>query len=129
MVLVFEALHEAPCGVSDMINADNRGRIRKIMEAAAFEKAVDHSQESNIFFAQIEKRDGRIVPFDAAKITKALLKAGAATGEFNEDTARQLTMRVLGLYQQLNETTVPTVEHIQDVVEEVLLMSPFNLSF
>ena len=96
------------------------------MEAAAFEKAVDHSQESNIFFAQIEKRDGRIVPFDAAKITKALLKAGAATGEFNEDTARQLTMRVLGLYQQLNETTVPTVEQIQDVVEEVLLMSPFK---
>ena len=35
-------------------------------------------------------------------------------------------MRVLGLYQQLNDTAIPTVEQIQDVVEEVLLMSPFK---
>ena len=46
------------------------------MEAAAFGKTVDHSQESNIFFAQIEKRDGRVVPFNATKITAALQKAG-----------------------------------------------------
>lgn len=96
------------------------------MEAAAFDKAVERSQESNIFFTQIEKRDGRIVPFDASKITAALLKAGKASNEFGEDTARQLTMRVLGLYQQLNDAPVPTVEQIQDVVEEVLLMSPFK---
>ncbi len=96
------------------------------MEAAAFDKAVERSQESNIFFTQIEKRDGRIVPFDASKITAALQKAGKATGEFGEETSRQLTMRVLGLYQQLNDSPVPTVEQIQDVVEEVLLMSPFK---
>ncbi|HDP36093.1 MAG TPA: ribonucleoside triphosphate reductase [Candidatus Hydrogenedentes bacterium] len=96
------------------------------MEAAAFDKTVERSQESNIYFTQIEKRDGRVVPFDAAKITAALLKAGKATGEFGVDTARQLTMRVLGLYQQLYDAAVPTVEQIQDVVEEVLLMSPFK---
>ncbi len=96
------------------------------MEAAAFDKVVERSQESNIFFTQIEKRDGRVVPFDASKITAALFKAGKASNEFGEDTARQLTMRVLGLYQQLNDETVPTVEQIQDVVEEVLLMSPFK---
>ena len=92
------------------------------MEAAAFDKMAERSQESNIFFTQIEKRDGRVVPFDASKISAALIKAGKATGEFQADTARQLTMRVLGLYQQLNDESVPTVEQIQDVVEEVLLM-------
>lgn len=97
-----------------------------VMEAAAFNKAAECSQGISIFFTEIEKRDGRVVPFDASKITFALIKAGKATNEFNADTARQLTMRVLGLYQQLNDEAVPTVEQIQDVVEEVLLMSPFK---
>ncbi|MCK5861507.1 MAG: ribonucleoside triphosphate reductase [Candidatus Hydrogenedentes bacterium] len=96
------------------------------MEAAAFDKVVEGSQDSGIFFTQIEKRDGRVVPFDASKITAALLKAGKASEEFGEDVARQLTMRTLGLYQQLNAESVPTVEQIQDVVEETLLMSPFK---
>ena len=96
------------------------------MEAAAFDKAVDYSQEPNTFCTEIEKRDGRVVPFDASKITEALLKAGKASGEFGEEMARQLTMRVLGLCQQLHDAPVPTVEQIQDVVEEVLLMSPFK---
>jgi ribonucleoside-triphosphate reductase len=33
-------------------------------------------------FQTIEKRDGRVVPFDAERITTAILKAGQATGEF-----------------------------------------------
>ncbi len=98
-----------------------------VMEAAAFDKAVERSHDTNAFLTQIEKRDGRTVPFDASKITRALLKAGKATGEFGDDTARQMTMRVLGLYQQLHETdALPTVEKIQDLVEEVLLTSPFK---
>ena len=35
-------------------------------------------------------------------------------------------MRVLGLYQQMDRPETPTVEAIQDVVEEVLLTSPFK---
>lgn len=75
---------------------------------------------------QIRKRDGRLVPFDATKITRAILKAGQATGEFGEATARQLTMRVLALAQSALGDDPPTVEAIQDVVEEVLLASPFK---
>jgi ribonucleoside-triphosphate reductase len=78
------------------------------------------------FFSEIEKRDGRVVAFQSSKITAALAKAGQATGEFSEETARQLTMRVLSLCQQAESDAVPTVEAIQDVVEEVLLMSPFK---
>ena len=93
----------------------------------AVSESVQHPlRELNAFITQIEKRDGRVVPFDASKITAALLKAGKATGEFGEDTARQLSMRVLGLYQQMECAGAPTVETIQDIVEEVLLMSPFK---
>jgi anaerobic ribonucleoside-triphosphate reductase len=79
-----------------------------------------------IGLTQIRKRDHRLVPFESSKITSAILKAGRATGEFKEDTARRLTIRVIGLAQMVFLDTVPTVEEIQDMVEEVLLASPFK---
>jgi ribonucleoside-triphosphate reductase len=77
-------------------------------------------------FAQVRKRDGRLVPFDAAKITSAIRRAGQATGEFGEDVARQLTLRVLALLQAMNQASTPSVEDVQDVVETVLLSSTFK---
>ena len=76
-------------------------------------------------FEKIRKRDQRHEPFDAAKITKAILKAGRATGEFDQAEARRLTMRVLTTAQVIFDDT-PTVEEIQDLVEEVLLASPYK---
>jgi anaerobic ribonucleoside-triphosphate reductase len=75
---------------------------------------------------QIKKRDGRTVKFDAEKISNALAKAGAATGEFDLKDARKLTIRVLTLAARLFENTVVTVEEIQDIVEEILLSSPYR---
>jgi ribonucleoside-triphosphate reductase len=79
-----------------------------------------------MYFAAITKRDGRVAEFDAAKITAALLKAGKATGEFEEREARRLTMQVLSLAKALHLPETPDVESIQDVVEQVLLDSPFR---
>jgi ribonucleoside-triphosphate reductase len=76
-------------------------------------------------FEQIKKRDGRIVEFDSTKITAAIAKAGAITGEFAEREARKLTLRVLTLSHELRLGPVPEVEEIQDIVERVLLDSPF----
>ena len=92
---------------------------------------VELSQEAvsiteYIGLTQIRKRDHRLVPFESSKITSAILKAGRATGEFKEDTARLLTIRVISLAQTVFLDTVPTVEEIQDMVEEVLLASPFK---
>ena len=56
-------------------------------------------------FTTIRKRDGRIVPFDADKITRALLKAGRATGEFSDDVARALATRVIGLAQVMHNAS------------------------
>ncbi len=77
-----------------------------------------------VAFQQIRKRNGIPAAFAADKITAAISKAAKATGEFNRTEARRLTIRVLSLAQTLISHTVPEVEEIQDLVEEVLLASP-----
>src|SRR3989338_3966911 len=75
---------------------------------------------------KIVKRDGRVVEFESEKITAAIAKAGAATHEFGPDMAQKLTMRVLNLAHQLAGQHHPTVEQIQDIVEDVILTSPYK---
>jgi len=77
-------------------------------------------------FQQIRKRDGRIVPFDATKITQAIHKAGRATGEFDLQTAQQLSQEVLRRLALKGESRTPEVEEVQDIVETVLMESPFK---
>ncbi len=77
-------------------------------------------------FTSIRKRDGRVVPFDAHKITRAITKAGHATGEFSEEMAQHLTISALALAQTVLNVEIPSVEEIQDIVEETLLASPFK---
>jgi ribonucleoside-triphosphate reductase len=79
-------------------------------------------------FSMIRKRNGNIVSFDKQKIVRAIHKAGEATGEFGEDIAEVLTLRVINLAMQLINTEIPEVERIQDIVEEVLLASPYKKS-
>lgn len=75
---------------------------------------------------KIRKRDGRYVKFNAEKITTAIEKAGAVTGEFDEKTARKLTIRVLNLAEKVFGDKIMGVEDVQDIVEEVLLSSPYR---
>lgn len=77
-------------------------------------------------YDKIKKRDGRLVPFDSEKIANAIAKAGAATNEFDMDCARKLTIKVLTLANVLFGERIPSVEEIQDIVEEVLLSSPYR---
>jgi ribonucleoside-triphosphate reductase len=77
-------------------------------------------------FTSIRKRDQRIVPFQSGKITAALYKAGQATGEIDMPEARRLTMHVLAIAQNMFGEDSPTVEDIQDLVEEVLLSSVYK---
>ena len=78
-------------------------------------------------FTQIRKRDGRIVNFDAEKITNAILKAAKYTGEFSDiATAKHLTINVLNVAQGMIKNDCPSVEDIQDMVESAMLASPFK---
>ncbi|MFA6691571.1 MAG: ribonucleoside triphosphate reductase, partial [Saccharofermentanales bacterium] len=77
-------------------------------------------------FAKIRKRNGQIVDFDRSKISRAMLKAGEASGEFGHEIADTLTLRVMNLAIQIITEELPEVEKIQDLVEEVLLASPYK---
>jgi ribonucleoside-triphosphate reductase len=77
-------------------------------------------------FKFIKKRDNQVLPFETEKIAAAIAKAGKATGEFDDNKAKKLTVSVLNLAQQLVQDNVPTVEQIQDCVEEVLISSPYK---
>ncbi|PID39939.1 MAG: ribonucleoside triphosphate reductase [Proteobacteria bacterium] len=76
-------------------------------------------------FETIKKRNGSVVEFDSSKITQAIAAAGKASGEFDERDAKKLTLRVLTLARELRLGSLPEVEEIQDIVERVLLDSPY----
>jgi ribonucleoside-triphosphate reductase (formate) len=77
-------------------------------------------------FRYIRKRNNKLVKFEPGKITQALEKAGDASGEFGLDQAKQLTLHVLNLAYQTIGERIPSVEEIQDIVEEVLIYSTFK---
>ncbi len=77
-------------------------------------------------FLQIKKRGGQIVAFDQEKISRAILNAGRASGEFGEETASQLKNEVLAVALREIAVDVPVVEQIQDIVENVLLGSRYK---
>lgn len=77
-------------------------------------------------FSTITKRDGRLVAFNSDKITQAIFKAGKSTGEFGEEQAYALMMCVVARAYERFGAESPNVENIQDVVEEVLMGSPFR---
>ena len=82
--------------------------------------------QNNEILLKVVKRDGSTQPFEAKKITNAILKAGQSTGEFDAETAKKLTIRVVITVQQLYAEATPSVENIQDIVENVLLTSTFH---
>ena len=77
-------------------------------------------------FKKIKKRDGKIVNFNPEKIADAIAKAGTATEEFKADRAKALAEKVLKRAEETITTRTPSVEQIQDIVEEVLMESSFK---
>ena len=69
---------------------------------------------------QVKKRNGEIVIFDAKKIREAIHKANIAVADekIPAKSLRELTDKVVG---SLPAGQVPTVEQIQDKVEEILI--------
>lgn len=77
-------------------------------------------------YKKIRKRNGKLVDFSIEKIAAAIGKAGAATGEFGDDVAKKLAKKVLETAESTLRRKIPTVEEMQDVVEEVLLSSKYK---
>lgn len=70
---------------------------------------------------RIKKRDGREVPFNMEKIANAIYRAARAAGGNDYETALDLAGKVAVEVEGNQNSGVPTVEDIQDVVEHVLI--------
>ncbi|HPX64412.1 MAG TPA: ribonucleoside triphosphate reductase, partial [bacterium] len=72
--------------------------------------------------SKICKRSGEIVDFDQSKITNAINKAMSAVGQPDKAKAEIISNEVVKLInQKFHERSIPAVEEIQDIVEEVLI--------
>ncbi len=75
--------------------------------------------------SKIIKRDGKLQPFDEQKIVKAIAAALSAASQLSQkqihNEAARLTKIVLSIVKKGINGDIPTVEQIQDVVEQVLM--------
>lgn len=77
-------------------------------------------------YTTVRKRGGATVRFDSQKITESIAKAGQASGEYTHTVARRLANKVVAQLEARTDLKVPTVEYIQDVVEDILLASAYK---
>ena len=72
---------------------------------------------------KVQKRDGSIVEFDQSKITDAIFKAITATNQGDGVKSKRISNRVIQiLNRRFKKEEIPSVEQIQDIVEEVLIL-------
>ncbi|MEM4576554.1 MAG: adenosylcobalamin-dependent ribonucleoside-diphosphate reductase [Candidatus Nezhaarchaeales archaeon] len=69
----------------------------------------------------VRKRDGRLEKFDPQKITNAIYKALSTTGEGGYELAKRLSDEVVATLNQKFVGQTPSVEEIQDIVEDTLI--------
>ncbi len=80
------------------------------------------------YLPNIQKRDGRIVPFEFDKVVSAIRKAMIASNEGSEDEAVVVAHKVAGEMMRIAKTYknfLPTVEGCQDEVERQLMLSDY----
>lgn len=78
---------------------------------------------------QVRKRDGRIVPFDYHRITNAIHNAFANVYSDKNDTiSEQVTAQVCKKLVAEDAIDVVDIEHIQDLVEQVLNTVDSNIA-
>ncbi len=84
-------------------------------------------EENGGDLSRIVKRDGTQVIFNSERIKSAIRRAGEATGEFDDDEASLLTNQVTKVLRHRfgKAKALPTIEQIQDVVEQVLISANY----
>ena len=74
--------------------------------------------------SKLIKRSGEIVDFDQDKIVKAIYKAAVSVGIDDRHLAKKLGDQVvMKITAKFHKNSIPAVEEIQDIVEEVLVES------
>ncbi|BCB28091.1 anaerobic ribonucleoside triphosphate reductase [Sulfurimicrobium lacus] len=67
------------------------------------------------------KRDGSVAVFDGDKIRSAIARAGSVSGDFDGSEAELLSAQVAKVLIHKFRNQPPSIENIQDVVEQVLI--------
>ena len=67
----------------------------------------------------VRKRSGKVVPFDADFIRRAVALASAASGETGDEAVEKVTAHTVEKLKAMN-TEILDIETIQDKVEETL---------
>ncbi len=88
---------------------DTENKTRKILRG------------SETMFHSIQKRDGRMVPYDIVKIAEAINKALAACNRANPNEGMRLAKGVEKMLTERFHSNSPSIEDIQDTVETVLM--------
>ncbi len=76
----------------------------------------------------VRKRNGTIIPFDNEHISNAVLKAMLTTGEGGRKEADCIARKVESEFKRISRLVkdfIPTVEGIQDLVEEEIILGDF----
>ena len=92
------------------------------MSENQYKTALDNE---TIAIESVTKRDGTLAPFDSNRIYNAILKAGTSTNEFGEQEAWLLTGQVLKVLKHKFAESLPSIEQIQDIVEQVLISANY----
>ncbi|TSC86425.1 MAG: ribonucleoside-diphosphate reductase alpha chain [Parcubacteria group bacterium Gr01-1014_8] len=105
---------------------DTRHSTPKVRESGVTSSAIAGVYKK--YLPQIQKRDGRIVPFGFDKVVNAIQKSMAASGEGSHAEAEVVAHKVAGEMVRIARTYknfLPTVEGCQDEVERQLMLSDY----
>lgn len=72
---------------------------------------------------KVRKRDGRVVDFEQEKVAEAIHKAVVATNQGDGEVSKKVADKVVSLLnRRFKKGEIPSVEQIQDIVEEALML-------
>jgi ribonucleoside-diphosphate reductase alpha chain len=92
-------------------------RLLEVQKKAVAQKGT----LNKMAITKIQKRDGRVVDFKQEKITDAIFKAAQAMGGRDYEKAKEISDKVVAALDAKFKGKTPTVEDVQDMVEQVLM--------
>jgi hypothetical protein len=81
---------------------------------------MDALPSSPVPFTWIQKRDGRLVPFEADRISRALFAAGESLGQPDAFAARELADSIVHFLRTEAAGTTPTTAQIAELVVKIV---------
>ncbi len=106
----------------------NRASSAKKMGVKKVSSKASKVVRKNGFIKSVQKRDGKIVPFDMGKIVNAINKAMLASSEGSMKEAEMVAKKVasgITSFGKGKKNFIPTVESIQDAVERELMLANY----